>query len=60
MTHHYANDINYYDETINNSENINLLEKFYLITEQKWHKDTVVFISLLPFTKGMPARSHHK
>ncbi|XP_012221122.1 tyrosine-protein phosphatase non-receptor type 7-like isoform X1 [Linepithema humile] len=59
LTHHYANDINYYDETIN-SENINLLEKFYLITERKWHKDTVVFISLLPFTKGMPARSHHK
>lgn len=60
LTHHHANDINYYDATINNSDNINPLEKFYLITEQKWHKDTLVPISLLPSTKGMPTRSHHR
>lgn len=60
LTHHYTNDVNYYDTTINNSGNINPIEKFYLISEQKWHKDTVVPISLLPFTKGMPARSHHR
>ncbi|XP_050452805.1 tyrosine-protein phosphatase non-receptor type 5-like isoform X1 [Cataglyphis hispanica] len=56
---HYTNDVNYYDATINNSDNINPIEKFYLIGEQKWHKDTIVPISL-PFTKGMPARSHHR
>lgn len=59
LSHHYANHINYYDATINNSGNINPIEKFYLISEQKWHKDTVVPISL-PFIKGMPARSHHR
>ncbi|XP_018397999.1 PREDICTED: LOW QUALITY PROTEIN: tyrosine-protein phosphatase non-receptor type 5-like [Cyphomyrmex costatus] len=60
LTHHHTNDVNYYDATINNSDNINPLEKFYLITEQKWHKDTLVPISLLPSTKGMPTRSHHR
>lgn len=60
LSHHYANYINYYDATINNSDNINPVEKFYLISEQKWHKDTVVPIFLLPFTKGMPARSHQR
>ncbi|XP_011343564.1 tyrosine-protein phosphatase non-receptor type 5 isoform X3 [Ooceraea biroi] len=60
LTHHYTNDVNYYDGTINNSDNTNPLKKFYLTTERKWHKDTVVPISLSPFTKGMPARSHHR
>ncbi|XP_011631752.1 tyrosine-protein phosphatase non-receptor type 7-like isoform X2 [Pogonomyrmex barbatus] len=60
LTHHHANDVNYYDTTINNSDNISPLEKFYLITQQKWHKDTLVPISSLPSTKGMPTRSHHR
>lgn len=60
LTHHYADDVNYYDATINNGDNINPLERFYLISEKKWHKDTVVPISLLPSTEGMPARSHHR
>ncbi|XP_029177631.1 tyrosine-protein phosphatase non-receptor type 5-like [Nylanderia fulva] len=57
---HYANDVNYYDSTINNSDNIIPVEKFYFVREQTWHKNTVVPISLLPSTKGMPARSHHR
>ncbi|KAL0116658.1 hypothetical protein PUN28_009944 [Cardiocondyla obscurior] len=60
LTHHHANDIDYYDATINNSDNISPPEKFYLFAEQKWHKDTLVPISLLPSTKGMPTRSHHR
>ncbi|TGZ51956.1 tyrosine-protein phosphatase non-receptor type 7 isoform X1 [Temnothorax longispinosus] len=60
LTHRHANDINYYDATISHSDNINPLEKFYLITEQKWHKDTLVPISLSPSSKGMPTRSHHR
>lgn len=60
LTHHYANDVDHYDATINNSDNTNFLKNFYLTGEQKWHKDTIVPISLLPLTKGMPARSHHR
>lgn len=60
LIHHYANDVNYYDATVNNSGNTNPWKKFYFTTERKWHKDTVVPISLLPFTKGMPARSHNR
>ncbi|XP_019696095.1 tyrosine-protein phosphatase non-receptor type 7 isoform X2 [Harpegnathos saltator] len=60
LTYHYADDANYYRTTINNGDNINLLEKLYTISKQKWHKDTVASNSLLPSTKGMPARSYHR
>lgn len=58
LTNHYVDD--YYDATINNGDNIDPLEKFYLITDEKWHTETVVPISSLPSTKGMLARSHHR
>lgn len=60
LTYHYVDDGNYYRTTINNGDNINPLERLYSISKQKWHKDTVAPISLLPPTKGMPARSHHR
>ncbi|XP_011301846.1 tyrosine-protein phosphatase non-receptor type 7 isoform X2 [Fopius arisanus] len=36
------------------------LEGIYLITEQRWHRDTVLPVSLHPATEGMSARSHHR
>ncbi|XP_014476085.1 PREDICTED: tyrosine-protein phosphatase non-receptor type 5-like isoform X1 [Dinoponera quadriceps] len=60
LTYQYVDDANYYHTTINNGDNINPLERLYSISKQKWHKDTVVPNSLLPSTKGMPARSHHR
>ncbi|CAK9816094.1 Receptor-type tyrosine-protein phosphatase R [Anthophora quadrimaculata] len=59
LTTHYVNDANYYDIS-NNDDNSDPLEKFYLITEQRWHTDTVLPIPLLPSTEGMSARSHHR
>ncbi|XP_076163419.1 tyrosine-protein phosphatase non-receptor type 7 [Ptiloglossa arizonensis] len=59
LTNHYVNDANYYDIS-GNDDNSDSLEKFYLITEQRWHTDTVLPIPLLPSTEGMSARSHHR
>nr|KAF7432091.1 hypothetical protein H0235_005015 [Vespula pensylvanica] len=59
LSHHYVNDADQYDSSIND-DNTKPLEKFYLITEQRWHTDTVLPISLLPSTEGMSARSHHR
>ncbi|XP_076686581.1 tyrosine-protein phosphatase non-receptor type 5 isoform X3 [Andrena cerasifolii] len=59
LTNHYVNDANYYDIS-SNDDNSDPLEKFYLITEQRWHTDTVLPIPLLPSTEGMSARSHHR
>ncbi|XP_047347124.1 tyrosine-protein phosphatase non-receptor type 5-like isoform X2 [Vespa velutina] len=59
LSHHYVNDAEQYDSSIND-DNTKPLEKFYLITEQRWHTDTVLPISLLPSTEGMSARSHHR
>nr|XP_012152431.1 PREDICTED: tyrosine-protein phosphatase non-receptor type 5-like isoform X3 [Megachile rotundata] len=59
LTNHYVNDANYYDISGNN-DNSDPLEKFYLITEQRWHTDSVLPIPLLPSTEGMSARSHHR
>ncbi|XP_034191139.1 tyrosine-protein phosphatase non-receptor type 7 isoform X1 [Osmia lignaria lignaria] len=59
LTNHYVNDANYYDISSNN-DNSDPLEKFYLITEQRWHTDSVLPIPLLPSTEGMSARSHHR
>lgn len=59
LTNHYVNDANYY-EISSNDDNSNPLEKFYLITGQRWHTDTVLPIPLLPSTEGMSARSHHR
>ncbi|XP_033325043.1 tyrosine-protein phosphatase non-receptor type 5 isoform X1 [Megalopta genalis] len=59
LTNHYVNDVNYYDIT-SNVDNSDPLEKFYLITEQRWHTDTVLPIPLLPSTEGMSVRSPHR
>ncbi|CAL7951746.1 unnamed protein product [Xylocopa violacea] len=59
LTNHYVNDANYYDIS-SNDDNSGSLEKFYLITEQRWHTDTVLPIPFLPSTEGMSARSHHR
>ncbi|XP_076235215.1 tyrosine-protein phosphatase non-receptor type 7 [Calliopsis andreniformis] len=59
LTNHYVNDANYYDIS-SNDDNSDPLEKFYLITEQRWHTDTVLPIPLLSSTEGMSARSHHR
>lgn len=59
LTHHYVNDADQYDSSIND-DNPRPLEKFYLITEQRWHAVTVLPISLLSSTEGMSARSHHR
>ncbi|XP_016914088.1 tyrosine-protein phosphatase non-receptor type 5 isoform X1 [Apis cerana] len=58
LTNHYVNDANYYE--ISSNDNSSPLEKFYLITGQRWHTDTVLPIPLLPSTEGMSARSHHR
>ncbi|XP_033190556.1 tyrosine-protein phosphatase non-receptor type 5 isoform X1 [Bombus vancouverensis nearcticus] len=59
LTNHYVNDANYYDIS-SNDDRSDPLEKFYLITGQRWHADTVLPIPLLPSTEGMSARSHHR
>ncbi|CAD1476458.1 unnamed protein product [Heterotrigona itama] len=56
---HYVNDANYYDIS-SYDDRSDPLEKFYLITERKWHADTVLPIPLLPSTKGMSTTSHHR
>ncbi|XP_043490845.1 tyrosine-protein phosphatase non-receptor type 7-like isoform X1 [Polistes fuscatus] len=59
LNHQYVNDADQYDSSTNN-DNTKHLEKFYLITERRWHTDTVLPIYLLPSTEGMSARSHHR
>ncbi|XP_076642669.1 tyrosine-protein phosphatase non-receptor type 7 isoform X2 [Halictus rubicundus] len=59
LTNHYVNDANYYDIS-SNDDNSDPLEKFYLITERRWHTDTVLPIPLLPSTEGMSVRSPHR
>ncbi|XP_017756483.1 PREDICTED: tyrosine-protein phosphatase non-receptor type 7-like [Eufriesea mexicana] len=59
LTNHYVNDANYYDISSNEDSSVPL-EKFYLITGQRWHTDTVLPIPLLPSTEGMSTRSHRR
>lgn len=59
LTNHYVNDANYYEISSNEDSSVPL-EKFYLITGQRWHIDTVLPIPLLPSTEGMSTRSHHR
>ncbi|XP_023288561.1 tyrosine-protein phosphatase non-receptor type 5 [Orussus abietinus] len=60
LTHRYIRDASYNDNSINNDYKPSALERFYLITEQRWRADTGLQVSVLPDTKGMSARSHHR
>ncbi|XP_063974883.1 tyrosine-protein phosphatase non-receptor type 7-like isoform X1 [Diachasmimorpha longicaudata] len=55
----YINNVNRYGSSNDDNDPGNL-EGVYLITEQRWHGDTVLPVSLLPVTEGMSARSHHR
>ncbi|XP_066593724.1 tyrosine-protein phosphatase non-receptor type 5-like isoform X2 [Prorops nasuta] len=60
LAQRYTSDSSYYDTSGSNNGNPDSIEKFYLITEQRWHTDTVLPISFLPSSEGMSARSHHR
>ncbi|KAK0077944.1 hypothetical protein PV325_003254 [Microctonus aethiopoides] len=59
LSQRYVNNFDHYG-TINDDNEVNSLERIYLITEERWQADTVLPVSLLPITEGMSARSHHR
>lgn len=60
LTHRYISNADGYGAPSEDNERSSFVDRIYLITERRWHAETVLPVSLLAASEGMSARSHHR